>query len=395
MGIRIISLIILLTGILLSKSIVAIVLAFWYLWFLCIQNPPTPLRFMLPFIKGDRTIVRISGIISVVWIFLLWTILIAYFPEKLHSFLSRFYLWETTLRIIFSDIKIFLIWWGAETLSYYFDSFKVPEVYIFENYWFTADRPHNFILNIFYSFWVFALWLFLYWVYYFFKNFRNTPQNIALLLFLLFGIIHYFSIASYALLILILVQQKHFSALFWQEKWGYNIPSPHRRGLGRGVLLVVMLISLTWAYYSIKLYTSEILYNQKKYVEASENFTHPKYLIKISNYSSAKSIENITSQKSFKSQITLLPEKQNLCNQLTENYPSAENYIYCGNIFWNLEKIKLAREYYNKWLAKLPDLWNQESKYWDNYFVKHTITGNRFFSEKFWDINWVLEKVWK
>jgi hypothetical protein len=71
------------------------------------------------------------------------------------------------------------------------------------------------------------------------------------------------------------------------------------------------------------------MYSEKKYVEASENIIHPRYLIKTSDFEKAAKIEHLISQKSFKSQISQLPEKQNLCNHFTINYPSAENHIYC------------------------------------------------------------------
>ena len=366
--VKIIGLLILLLWIFFSQSLVAIILALSYITYVFI-----PLRLSK------------NGAFMTLWaITIAWTIcLILYAPEKLHSFLSRFYLWQTTLSIIFSDIKVFLIGWWAETLPYYFDSFKVPQVYIYENFGFTADRPHNFGLNIFYHFWIFALWILLYYIYNFFRQYKNTPEDIALLLFLLFWIIHYFSISSYILVVLIIALTG-------------KTPSVSKKKLTTGICLMLFaLASLTWGYYSLKLYSSEILYAQKQYVSANDNFQHPKYLIKITDYSWAQYLEWVRSPQNIKRQIQLSPEKLQLCNTLVRAYPSAEHFFYCWNIFWNLEKQDIARNYYISGLKKLPDLWNEDSPYLDNYFVKNTITGNRFFSEKFWDINTVLKKVWK
>ncbi len=36
-------------------------------------------------------------------------IIFKYYPEKIHSFISRFYIWETTLKIILSKFKIFIV----------------------------------------------------------------------------------------------------------------------------------------------------------------------------------------------------------------------------------------------------------------------------------------------
>ena len=365
--------VVLIIWVVLTQSLVAVLLTIVYFGYLL-------------YLRIDSLKVRQLSLFLTLWFTLLvFSSVIIYFPEKLHSFLSRFYIWETTLKIILSDIKIFLIWWWVETLPYYFDSFKVPEVYIFENYWFTADRPHSFLLQIFYSFWVAWLWIFFYFIYKFIKYFKNTPENIVLLLFLLFWIIHYYSITSYALLILVIalrLTDTQLSIYKQKDRYTYLI-----------FIIIVTIASIVWAYHSAKLYKSEILYTQKKYIEASENTVHPKYLIKLSNYSNAENIENTVSQISFKSQIRFSPEKQSLCNELISNYPSAENYMYCWDIFWELWKIELAKQYYISGLAKLPDLWNDNSPYWDNYFIKNTITGNRFFSEKFWDIKWVLEKI--
>lgn len=159
--------------------------------------------------------------------------------------------------------------------------------------------------------------------------------------------------------------------------------------------LIITIFSLFWAYYSLKLYYSEVLYAQNKYVSAAEIFSHPKYLLKFWETEMAENKEWIISQKNYKTRIILMDDKQLWCDNLLAEYPSAENYFYCWQLLESQWDMMLSKNYYNKWLSKLPDLWNENSIYWNNYFVKHTITWNRFFSEKFWDIPQVLEKVWK
>ncbi len=363
--------------ILFSKSIVAIFLTFFffiytYLW--------TKI-----YIKKKIWIALWVWCISIV-------ILIFFFPEKLHSFLSRFYLWETTLKILFSNIKIFFLGGWAETLPYFFNSFKSPELYIFENYGYTADRPHNFSLNIFYHFGVFAFWIFLYLTYVFLKRFQKNPKDIGILLFLLFWIFHYFSIASYILIVLIIT-------LYLYDSYPLKVrmyPRQWRIKAWNSIFFLwFTLLSLLWSYYSFKLYESEILFSQKKYSQAQENFSHPKYLIALDRYKEAEKLEWILSQRNIREQIILWPKRDILCQKLTELYPSVENYFYCGSIleeFWNT---KISKKYYTQGINKLPNLWDKSSPYWDNYFIKYTITGNRFFSPKFWNIHSILERVKK
>ncbi len=380
--------------ILLSKSIVAIVLAFWYILFLLFTNPPIFLRKIVPLTKGDRNSVWKWGIfwIILLCISILLTFITLFLPEKLHSFLSRFYLWETTLAIILSDWKILLFGWGLETLSYVFESFKSPEVYIYENFGFTADRPHNFLLNIFYHFWVLWVLLFVYLVYNFMRKFSSIkyPSWIAITLFLLFWIIHFFSIASYLILILCIAYNAQVGLTYEEEE-----TLKKEKALLLSIPILITLISIIWTYYSLQFYSAERLYAQKDYTKAQSIFSHPKYMIALQRFDEAQEKEWILSTQNIKSQISVASEKIDLCKKLTLKFSSPENYFYCGEIFEKLWEAELSREYYKRWLSLLPDLWNEDSPYWNNYFIKSTITGNRFFSEKFWDIRAVLEKVEK
>ena len=133
--------------------------------------------------------------------------------SKLYSFMSRFYIWETTLNIIFSDLKTILIWNWFETLELIFEKDKSIYLYIYENIWFTADRPHNLFINIFYHTGLWWLILILLWVFYLLKNYLISIKNNdniyyyeALMLVLFFSIFNFLSIVSYLLITLIITK---------------------------------------------------------------------------------------------------------------------------------------------------------------------------------------------
>ena len=91
-----------------------------------------------------------------------WLIILIYnfgIITKLSSFISRFFIIETSLKLLFSDIKYVFFWLWNDSLQYLFDNFKSPYLYIFENSWFTADRPHNAIISSMINYGIF--WLFL------------------------------------------------------------------------------------------------------------------------------------------------------------------------------------------------------------------------------------------
>ena len=81
-----------------------------------------------------------------------------------------------------------------------------------------------------------------------------------------------------------------------------------------------------------------------------------------------------------------------ICINLTKVVPSAENYIFCWNLFWKIDK-NISINYYKKWLQIIPDMWNNDSKYFNNFFVKNLYNKNRFFSEKYNNLNEVLERL--
>lgn len=358
--IQIITLVIIIMWLLLTKSFIAIWLVFSYFYFLI-------------FWKYKYHIFAIIILIWFIWI-------ITFYPEKLSSFLSRFFIWITAIKIIFSDVKILFLWWWAETFSYFFDNYKHEYLYIFEKIWFTADRPHNIILNFFYHFWIFWL-MFIFYIYgIIIKNFINnkTAVNTALFLWSIFILFNFPSISVYLLLIIL------FSTLWikW-KKINYKI-----------ITLPLLLLPLFWIYYSTKFYISETYAYNDNYEFAIKNFPYNSYnYYKLWDYNSWLKIEKHISEKYYLTKIYSLENPENDCKELIKYYYSVENYFFCWNLLWKIWKYDSAKKYYKIWLKKLPDLWNDNSSYYNNIVINKFISWNRFFSEKFSNLNQILERV--
>lgn len=301
---------------------------------------------------------------------LLWIGYIVYdfsYITKLHSFLSRFFIWETTLSIIFSDIKIFFVWWGLWTLDFVFDSFKSEYLYLFENFWFTANRPHNIFLWVWYHLGIWWVITLLFLLKSFFKNYQATPYHESILLFLIFSIFHFASITHYIILvfmcsIIYIWNHKRTPKKKWNIYWK----------------LCIIWLSILGLFRSLIYYEEE----RKSYQNT--------------NYES----ENIIIEKLKISD----PEKRILwnthqtriekCENLISYSPSAENYFYCGNILWRT-KTHTAKKYYEEWLRKVPDIWRKESPYHKNFLIKYFVDGKRFFSWKYSNIEEILKRVWE
>ncbi|PID87700.1 hypothetical protein CSB07_00050 [Candidatus Gracilibacteria bacterium] len=360
--IKIVFLFILLIGLILTKSFIAIFLTFSYLFFVLFKNKKYKLY------------------IFTIFIFLGIILIIKIFPEKLSSLISRFFIWETTLKIIFSNIKIFFIGGGTETLSYLFDNYKSEYLYIFEQIGFTADRPHNIILNFFYHFGILGL-IFILTIYITItKKFINkkTPINISLFLGSIFLLLNFASIASY-LLIILLFSLSNSKVI--KVKANY---------LG----LIFIIIPILGIYYSYKFYISEIYAYKNNYETAIKYFPYNPYnYYKIGDYKSGLEKEKLKSEKYYLTKIYSLKNPEKDCKKLIKNYYSVENYLFCGNFLWEIGKYKDAKSYYKNGTKKLPDLWNDNSKYYNNIIIKKFISGNRFFSEKYSNIKQILKRI--
>lgn len=306
-------------------------------------------------------------IFSLSIVFILYILFTFWYVTKLHSFLSRFFIWETTLKTIFLDVKIFLVWWGLWSLEFVFDSFKSPYLYIFENFWFTADRPHNLFLNIFYHLWIIWIALFLYILYQYKKNYQNTPYYQSILLFLIFTFFNFPSIAHYIFLILII-------AIIYKKN-SYSPTLILENSLLKGIPLSISIISISFwiIYYSseIQVYRNWDKVSKNKIIQSIQNENYEKKLFVDRKYS-----------------------REIICQKAILFSPSVENYFHCGNILWKQNQ-NIAIQYYQDWLQKLPDLWNNNSQYYRNPIIKHFVDGKRFFSEKYSNINEILQRVWE
>ena len=308
--------------------------------------------------------------------------------SKLYSFLSRFYIWETTLNIIFSDIKTLLIWNWFETLELIFEKNKSIYLYIYENIWFTADRPHNLLINILYHTgisWLIIIWL---WIFHLVKNYLlsiktniNTYFYEALILGLIFSIFNFLSIVSYLLIILLIVKILKNTTL---NKTNNNI-----------IITLIFIIWFTSIIYSSKYYIAETYVHRNNIIKAIK--IHPynqEYYYTIWDYQEGLNIWKIKQENYFYSKIN--SDKKNIetnCSELIYYFSSVENYFYCWKYFEKLSKYELSNIYYKKWLEKLPDLRNNNSKYYDNLLLNKKEIKHRFLSEKYSSISKIINKL--
>lgn len=298
--------------------------------------------------------------ISTIFIIILSLIIYKFWlVTKLNSFVSRFYIWETTLYIIFSNIKYIIFWLWNDSLFYLFDSYKSTYLYIYENIGFSADRTHNFFLQIFYNYWL--LWVSVLWIFLlkFLKIFKNKEVFHTILLFLLFTIFNFSSVIVYLLLLVFIA---NISKRNLQKKYHY--------------LLKIFLM-----FFSLFSIITSSFYYYFEYMESNWVWEKNIYYQKIIN-------ENI--EKNIFSQNLLHYE---LCEKLTSEVNSVENYFYCWNILWEIDQ-DLAKKYYKQWLNILPNLWKPESKYNKEFLVKILLSENRFYSEKYSNLQEILNRVW-
>ncbi len=402
-GIKIIILALFWVTLLFTKSVFAIFL------FLCFNIWYFYSQFAASFLLAKRKEFKIGMLMFVIVI--VSYMLFKFAPEKLHSFISRYFIWETSVNIIFSDVKIFFLWWGTETFVYFFDNFKSEYLYIFENLWFSADRPHNIILNFFYHFWIWGL-IFIVWIYYYaFKSIYSgwtqgiTPTKISLILILSFLLLNPTSIVLYLLVVILLAYDIKYDNTFLLSKR----KSPKGDWVMKEIFIlqkikilcwkflfwVITIVSIFWAYSSYNFYYSETkVYNSQPLQAINIYKYNPNNYFY--NWELAKwlSISKIRTREYYYVKIQVSQNKEKVCNEFTKKHNFSESYFFCWNYFWNIWNKDLAKNYYNSWLKLLPDLWNKKSQYYDKFLVKNLkINWNRFLSKKYW-LAQILERVW-
>ncbi len=390
-----------LTTLFFTKSFIAIILLFIYLFFVLFIYPQGAPRSSKERVDWAMTFFY-KGIIFLLFIIL---IIIFFFPEKLTSFVSRFFIWQTSLEITFSSFRNFFFWSWISTLDFYFDNYKSIYLYIFENFGFTADRPHNIILEFLYFFWI--LWLiFISYIYFYtIKKIKHTNLLISqdsinvvsthsLLLILIFLLFNFASITIYLIIVLFLAYLNKntnvFPILLWCQRriiGGFRI-------FETLFLFLIFLISLIWIFYSAKFYLAESYIYRNNFYKAKEIFPY-NYNYYFLNWDFKAWLELVNSkpQSYFLAKIIYEEDKKTFCNEFLKKFTSAENYFFCWNIFYNQKDFKIAKKYYETWLSKLPNLWDKDSIYYESFLVKLLkINWNRFMSEKF-QVKEVLEKI--
>lgn len=313
---------------------------------------------------------------------------IIFYPEKLPSFISRYYIYKSILIGIFSDIKTFLIWWGLDTLDYTFDKYKVPELYIFENIWKTANRSHNLLIDFFYFWWI---WLFIWLSYLYYFIFNNLNKWIYFLLVFFICIFCLLNPVSSVIFILIVL----FTALSLKNKKEININI---------FVILLSIISIIWWYFKILEYKSEMYSFKRQYQKSLMTFKYnPNNYYKLALYDKKTNYKLLISDwlaiwgfKNYDYYKTLIltspyKDKYKNCNEFTNKFNSAEFYFLCWHIFYDL-KDERYKEFYSKWLSLIPDLWNDNSEYNNRYFVKRAVAKWRIFSEKYW-LSIVLDRM--
>lgn len=368
---------ILLLTLLLTKSFIAIFLIILFLFYEVYWN------------KNLKSYIFTVFIL----VFIILIVLLLIFPEKLNSLISRFYIWETSLRIVLSDIKIFFFWIWAENLKLLFDNFKSKELYLYENIWFHADRPHNIFLNIWLHYGVFLFW---FSIYIFFKLLKNVYRNkniynSSLLLIIIFWCFNFPNIIWYLFFIIFL--SYNISLNTYKN---FSIYNKKNKNIYTYILLIIVItVSSIWWYFSYKQYKSQSYIYQDKYTQAIKIFPYYwEYHYNNLDFNSWLFADNhYYSEKYYLYKIYFSIEKIAECHELVNNFPSIENYLYCWDIiekkYWREE----AKYFYEKWIEKMPDIWDNNSEYLQNKYLNKIINPERILDPKFSNISEILKKL--
>jgi hypothetical protein len=358
----------------LTKSLIAIFLIFTYIIFEIFWKYKTKYYF-----------------IFIIFLALFWLLLIfKYYPEKLNSLVSRYYIWETSISIIFSDMKIFLFWIWSENLNLLFWNHKSIELYLYENIWFNADRPHNIFLNIFihYGFILFSLV-----VYLFYKLVENISKNnywydCSLFLIIIFWCFNFPNIIWYFFFIIILAYKISKSNI---DKISY-----YRQSIITNLIIfLLILISIFWSYYSVQSYRSQISIKQDNYSQAVKQFPYywEYYYNNLDFDNWLISDNNYYSEKYYLYKLYFSFKKIESCNELLVHYPSIENYFYCWELIENKYWLDQAKYFYKKWIEKFPNIWDNKNNYLQSFPWKYVINPERILHTKYSNIQEILNKL--
>lgn len=348
-----------------------------------------------------------SVLIIIAWLLVLFF----FFPEKLHSLLARIFIWQSVITIIFSELKIFFFWAWVDTLSFLFGNFKSPSLYIFENFWFQADRAHNIFLDFFYHFWIFGF-LFIFFIFSFIlKKFQKKAFFESLIIFVAFLFFNIPSISSFMLFIFFLsfieeknreVKNKNQNNVILSniqnfkllEKAKFRLVKKRKNNFYIKNIFTIKILFISFFLWIIILFSClyiwEVFAYKKDFKTASKFFSHPSYLYEKLDFNLSRKLFSEKSPDYFIKKILNFWNSEDNCNDLLKKYPSGENYFFCWDILKQKWRYSQAKYFYRIGMKKIPNLWNKNSPYWDNFFVKNTISGNRFFSEKYSNLREIL-----
>ena len=101
------------------------------------------------------------------------------------SLLIRFAIWESTIKLITTDSKHFLLGSGSNTFAIEFEKNRNTKLDVYSEYYLFYDKPHNYFLEIIYSNGFFSLILFLFITY---KSLKSKNDNSVYIVVILFFI---------------------------------------------------------------------------------------------------------------------------------------------------------------------------------------------------------------
>jgi len=177
----------------------------------------------------------------------------------------RLELWRSTLNLILSDPKIFLIGSGPETFPYSFQPFRSERLNYSSEWDFVFNKPHNYYLEIWSESGIFSLALFLLILYRLYKKLPHhvSPSVVA------FGVGNFFGWPVVAT-----------SLIFWMLLVFVDseLPASDKysdRNIFKNSLVKALFIALTWIVVSLVMYKVLSLYR------ADVNFKKSQELIKV------------------------------------------------------------------------------------------------------------------
>lgn len=346
-----INFILLIITLFLTKSFFSIITFILYFWFFLHKNLPESkknIKYLILFILSS---------------FLFFTIYKVWIKQEINNIISKIFIWESTYKSISWNILTSLFWIWNDSLIYVFESFKSKYLYIFENIWFNVDRSSNIFLHIFYSFWLVWLIFFINILSSFLKNYdKNSASHQTIILFLSFSLFNFVSVVNYFYIAIIIA----------------IICSRDLKILDIKTKIFFILLSFFSIFTSIFYYYEETKFLKNNKYESS-NIVYKSLKLEDKEKEIIKNNSDI-----FK-----------MCENLLKINKSAESFFYCWNFFWEVWYHNLAKVYYNEWIKKVPNLWDPNSKYFDNIFVKYLYSKEKFFDIKYSNIKQILERIKK